>query len=255
MPLVRARVRRALTVAALLAGAGAGSVLVPGVPSAQPLPRGTAVLVALGDSVPAGTACACLPFPVQAARALGPTAVARDLARAGEDTAGLLAQLDEPGTADALSSAGGVTVTIGANDVDEDSADDDRCSDPSACWADELAALRTSVPELLARLDRLVRPGVPVVVTGYWNVFRDGAVAAARGPAYVRASTALTDVVNGVLEGAAHHAGRAYVDLAGPFLRSGDVTALLAADGDHPNARGHRLIAEQLVPVLRRRAG
>lgn len=252
--MARARARRLLTVVALLAVAAAGSVLAPGAPSAQPPPHGTPVLVALGDSVPAGTACACLPFPVRAARALGPTAVARDLARAGEDTPGLIAQLDEPGTTAVLRRARAVTVTIGANDFDEDSADDDRCGDPSACWADELAALRTSVPELLSRLDRLVRPGVPVVVTGYWNVFRDGAVAAARGAAYVRSSAALTDVVNDVLAGAAHEAGAAYVDLAGPFSRSGDVTALLADDGDHPNARGHRLIAEQLVPVLRRRA-
>jgi lysophospholipase L1-like esterase len=248
-------VRRALTVVALLAVAGTASVLVPGAPSAQTPPDGTPVLVALGDSVPAGTACACLPFPVRAARALGPTAVARDLARPGQDTPGLLAQLDEPDTVAALRRAGGVTVTIGANDFDEDSAEDGRCSDPSACWADELAALRADVPRLLDRLERLVRPGVPVVVTGYWNVFRDGAVAAARGPAYVRASTALTEAVNDVLEGAAHDAGQAYVDLAGPFSRSGDVTSLLAADGDHPNARGHRLIAEQLVPALRRRAG
>jgi lysophospholipase L1-like esterase len=251
----RARVRRVLTVALLLVVAGAAAVLVPGAPYAAPPPRGTPVLVALGDSVPAGTACACLPFPVQAARGLGPTAVARDLARPGEDVPGLLAQLEEPDTADALRSAGGVTVTVGANDFDEDSAEDDRCSDPSACWADELAGLREDVPALLDRLDRLVPAGVPVVVTGYWDVFRDGDVAAAKGPAYVRSSAALTDVVNGVLAGAAHDAGATYLDLAGPFSRSGDITALLAADGDHPDARGHRLIAEQLVPLLRRRAG
>ena len=44
--------------------------------------------------------------------------------------------------------------------------------------------------------------------------------------------------------------GATYVDLVQPFRSAddqGDVSDLLASDGDHPNAQGHAVIARELV--------
>lgn len=233
-------------------GVGDAEALLPSSPF---LPAGALTLVALGDSVPAGSACGCRPFPAQAARALGPRAVARNLAHGGLTSRGLLAQLSDPRTRAELARARAVTVTVGANDFDESRADDARCADPQACFAEGLDDLEQTIGRVLGRLGAVVRPGTAVLVTGYWNVFRDGRVGADHGPGYVAASAALTRQVNARLATAADTAGASYVDLYGPFAGSGNVTRLLARDGDHPNARGHRLIADQLVPLLERAAG
>lgn len=213
-------------------------------------PRALTV-VALGDSVPAGAACLCRPYPALVGRALGPDVRTVNLARNGQTTAGLLAQLDEPQTRARVRGAGAVLLTVGANDFDETIADDERCTDPRDCVATELAELSPSLQRVLGRLHALLAPATPVVVTGYWNVFRDGAVAAAHGPGYVASSTALTRLVDQELAAAAEAGGAHFVDVAAAFASSGDVTRLLATDGDHPNARGHRVIAGAVVPVLR----
>jgi lysophospholipase L1-like esterase len=88
-----------------------------------------------------------------------------------------------------------------------------------------------------------------VLVTGYWNVYEDGAVARqAFPPAGVAASVELTRRVNTVVAAVTASHGAAFVDLFGPFEKRGvEVTGLLAADGDHPNAAGHQLIAQVLA--------
>ena len=63
----------------------------------------------------------------------------------------------------------------------------------------------------------------------------------------------LTKAVNNVIEAAASRAGDIYVDLYTPFKGSegtADPTRLLAADGDHPDAAGHQVIARQLLVAL-----
>ncbi len=56
---------------------------------------------------------------------------------------------------------------------------------------------------------------------------------------------------NDGLRAAAAAGGATYVDLDATFTTAAgagnDRTSLLAADGDHPNAAGHRLIADALV--------
>lgn len=207
-------------------------------------------LVALGDSVPAGARCWGRAFPALLARSLGPRTRTRNLARRGQTTRGLLTQLEEPRTRVALGTADAVVLTVGANDVDESLAHGTGCDDPSSCAAEDLDRLLATLQRVLRRVRELAPDGVPVVVTGYWNVLRDGQVAAAHGPAYVATSTALTALVNARIATASATTGAHFVDLAAAFARSGDVTRLLAADGDHPNARGHRRIADAVAPVL-----
>jgi lysophospholipase L1-like esterase len=92
-----------------------------------------------------------------------------------------------------------------------------------------------------------------VLVTGYWNVFLDGAVARTRGEKYLRLTDAATRAVNALIASEAKAHGATFVDLFTPFRGSDgsrDCTALLAADGDHPDAEGHALIARTLAAAL-----
>jgi lysophospholipase L1-like esterase len=64
------------------------------------------------------------------------------------------------------------------------------------------------------------------------------------------ASDLLTRETNREIQAASVAVGATYVDLYQPFRGasgSDDPTALLADDGDHPDARGHQVIADALL--------
>ena len=223
---------------------------------AVPGPKAPAIrdVVALGDSVPAGTACTCTPYVDLVADALATAqaapVAAHNLAVAGQTTAGLIAQLHDPHAVSALRRADVVIVTIGANDLEEAAG----CSpsSSSACYASDLRALRTTYAQMLTRVHALVPRQSHIIVTGYWSVFLDGSVARHLGTTYVRNSKALTYAVNSIIASAAATASVTYVDVFTPFRGDGDRddTALLAADGDHPSAAGHRVIAASILATL-----
>lgn len=56
---------------------------------------------------------------------------------------------------------------------------------------------------------------------------------------------------NSAIVGVAAETGAKLVDIRGAFLRRPDYQSLLCADGIHPNAAGHRVIAEGLVDYIR----
>jgi len=256
----RRRLAAGLSIAALLLLLGA-AVARSGPPS---LPRAAAVLpatpvavpaavprrlVVLGDSVPAGSACHCPGFgTVLAAQQ---SADLTNEAVPGLTSGGLLAQLHTPQVVTALSSATIVTVTVGANDFPDTQAGDAVCADLS-CYHGGLARLTTTINAVVAKIAALARPGTKIVVTGYWNVFLDGSVAAQRGPTYVSISNALTRAVNSALAAASHAHHDLYVDLYTPFKGDGadDDTDLLAEDGDHPNSLGQQAIATAITQSL-----
>lgn len=219
-----------------------------------------ASVVGLGDSVPAGAACDCTDFVRLLATELAARrhvpAESTNLAVDGLTSAGLLAQLDQPGTAWALGSANLAVVTIGANDFDSGQVAESSCADVS-CYRAQLSQLGQNLRAILTRVHAGLPAGSPVLVTGYWNVFLDGRVGDAHGSAYVANSDSLTRAVNRTIAGAAAATGAQYVDLYAPFKGTGtrDDTALLAADGDHPDAAGHRLIAAALLDTLAGRTG
>jgi lysophospholipase L1-like esterase len=215
------------------------------------------VLLALGDSVPAGRACGCAPFPETYAtllsRRTGVPVTLENRAVSGLDTAGLLAQLAQPSAAAAATRADVFLLTIGANDFGDhhDDVVSGRCEAADTdCVSDDLAALRDNLTDVLARI-RALRGKRPasVLVTGYWNVFQDGDVARREvGDAGLVASLQLTRRANAVIASVAGAAGARYVDLFRPFELAGrDVTSLMADDGDHPSAAGHALIARILI--------
>ena len=211
-------------------------------------------MLALGDSVPAGTACGCTPFPTlyaaDVAQLSGRATTSVNLAKPGPHQRGpARAAGTGDGAAADLAQASVITVTIGANDFAyQPSA---QCPQLS-CYEAELTAMRANVGALL-RLVAGARGSRPtsVIILGYWEVWEDGQVGAGRGSDYMMVNDALTAGVNRGLAAAAAAGTATYVNLETAFHPSPgeDDTDLLAADGDHPNAAGHVAIAQALQAV------
>lgn len=212
------------------------------------------VTTALGDSVPSGSVCGCTPFPVRVGGLIqsltGHRQVVHDDAVGGLTSSGVLTQLWRSTSVRAhLAASDVVVVMVGANDVGYSWG----CRTTVSCYA---GAVRRAGVQLDRTLDQVaaLRAGRPtaVVVVGYWNVWKDGAVARRLGPAYVAASVALTRQVNAVLASVARADHALYVDTWGPFrgTTGRDDTSLLAWDGDHPNGLGHGRIASAVRAAL-----
>ena len=148
----------------------------------------------LGDSVASGYGCGCGGFGTDLARANGPAALTND-AENGLTSEGLLAELASPTLDAALATATVVTVTIGANDFDESQAGNGSCLD-ATCYAQTLTTMTAAINQITSRINQLTKPGTSVVLSGYWNVFLDGAVGAGNGADYVATSDVLTRQVN-----------------------------------------------------------
>ncbi|WP_250036299.1 SGNH/GDSL hydrolase family protein [Paractinoplanes maris] len=218
----------ALLVALLLSGCAATP------PSAQP------TVVTLGDSVAAGAACGCAPFPALYARAQHATDV--DLAESGATAADVRDAV--PGERAELSAAAEVVIMIGANDVAAVFGEPGRYAGVADGVGDDVAATVTRIEQLHK---------VPVVVLGYWNVVQDGQVGAARyGSDGVRDAARAPGLVNRALQAAATRTGATFVPTEAAFHGDDgahDPTGLLAPDGDHPDAAGQAAIAALLPPL------
>ena len=218
---------------------------------------GTYRVVGLGDSVPSGSECRCTNYVTLVTRTMaareGEVALVHNEAQGGFTTAGVLAQLTQSRIRAEIADSDLVVITIGANDFDTDALTSASCQpNPSTtCYARALAGQATQLASILTQVRALqATHGGRTLVTGYWNVFLDGDVAAARGAQYVRASNELTLAENAQIAALSRHAEARYVDIYGPFKALGNDTRLLAADGDHPNAAGHSLIATTLADAL-----
>jgi lysophospholipase L1-like esterase len=209
-------------------------------------------VVGLGDSVPAGAACGCANYVTLVGQDLaartGRDLTVTDLGADGFTTDDVLDQLGTASARDVLADADVVVVTVGANDLDRTRIATPTCpaARTTSCFADDVAGLQRRVTGLLSQVRGLQSShGGQLLVTGYWNVFLDGAVGRQQGPDYVAASDALTRAVDAAIVAATAATGTSYVDVYRAFKGDGsiDCTPLLAADGDHPNADGHQVIA------------
>lgn len=236
MDLERARWAVAALLVAMLGACGT----MPSAAAPARSPTGEPVVVTLGDSVPAGTACDCDPFPATYARTVH--AVSEDLAVPGYTSADVLAQI--PGVRSRLATANEVVLMIGANDLA--AAFDAGSSFPAAA-----GTMQRNVTASIEAIDAIRT--TTVLVLGYWNVVQDGQVAAASyGPSGVKRSVTATEYANDGLRAAAEKTHATYISTDTAFHGpdgSGDPTGLLAADGDHPNAAGHAAIAALLPPL------
>ncbi len=208
------------------------------VPGSDSPPRRT--VVTLGDSVAAGSACDCEPFPDLYAHSQ--RAASANLAVPGFTSGDVLAQL--PGDRTALAAADEVLLMIGANDL----AAAFDAGDP---YSDAATTVRNQVMATITEIEQ-IHP-TRVIVLGYWNVVQDGQVGrAAYGEAGMRESARATAAANDALRAAAKGTGAIYVSTDVAFHGADgtlDPTALLAADGDHPDAAGHELIAKLIPPM------
>ncbi|MFG1909989.1 SGNH/GDSL hydrolase family protein [Kribbella sp. NPDC048928] len=221
----------------------------------RPQPAGQVHVVALGDSVTSGSNCNCSAFPQLYGDLLhnrtGTPIAVSNLGVAGLDSAGLLQRLDQRDSPVELATSGAnvVLLTIGANDFGDhhDTVTSGQCT--GDCVADEYEQLTVNLDKILARIHAL-RDNHPttILMTGYWNVFEDGDVAARQYPPTGRtASDQLTLRTNAAIDAAATADDATYVDIYTPFKDSQNITSLLAPDGDHPNLAGHNLIAQLLL--------
>ena len=255
MPRERPVHRRLGAACAVLLALVAGLLAVPALHVAS-ASAATLRVVGLGDSVVSGSRCDCEPFVGRYADLVqsrtGTRVQSTNEGRSGL-TADQLADQLRPGTSVAaeVATADVVLVTVGANDL-QPALDAWRAGGcPASCEAAAVATMRSHLRLALARLDAVTAGRRPeVLVTNYWNVFADGAVARrSDGPAYLAWSDAITRSANAAICATAHQVGARCVDLYRPFKADGtqDPTDLLADDGDHPDAAGHEIIARALA--------
>ncbi len=236
---------RPATGASAAASSGAGSA------GAAPLH-----LVGLGDSVMAGTHCACAGIPAEYAEALarrtGRRVLSTNIGANGLVTGDVLGALRHDAHTRALvRSADLVLLDIGANDLEPQLRRWTTASCPATCFrapAERMGDRVRQILRVMATL-RAARPDT-VLVLDYWNVFKDGVVARHQGGRrQLDWSAVVTATANAAICRAAAATGARCVDTVAPFKGDGsaDPTHLLAADGDHPNAAGVRRIVASLV--------
>jgi lysophospholipase L1-like esterase len=226
----------------------AGNVALPA--PAQAATNGA--MVAFGDSVPSGAVCHCQPFPQRYAHEVavhtGRAVHMTNDAFGGARSADVVAQLDDKTVRKAVSGAGTALVMIGANDfgpafreVLAHKARARKVFPPVA------SQVRSNVIAIVRRLHR-IRPGIRVIVADYWGVMKDGAVGRRTYGAWgMRKADRATADANAALRNAATTTHATYVSTYRAFKGPNgttDPTPLLASDGDHPNSRGHGVIAQ-----------
>lgn len=215
------------------------------------------VVLGFGNSVPSGAACSCVNFvsayaAMVAAGTSTKTTVAND-AVSGSTSADVVNELTQSAVQGQVRTASTVLIMTGANDFN-DAFDQVSLGAPAAeTYAPVATAVQENVSTIVEKIHAL-NAGAHVVVLDYWAAMEDGAVAAKDyDAAAMAASVASTTYVNNALAVAAKATGAVYVSTYGAFKGpngTNDPTGLLAADGDHPNAAGHQLIARTIYAAL-----
>lgn len=231
-------------------------------PRATPNRHGELTVVALGDSVPFGSGCSCDNYVTLVGKQLATqrqTEVSiENLSVPGIASRDCLA--DVRNTADtrtAIADASVILLHVGANDLDPNLVAKNECYPASNndCWSDDIAEMGDNVRDIIAECRGLNRD-VTVLVLNYWCVVEDGAVGRAISPDFPRNADSITKLTNQTLSLVANEMLATYVDIYTPMKGEqgqGDVTGLLAKDGEHPNAEGHKIIADTVLEAIRRR--
>jgi lysophospholipase L1-like esterase len=212
-------------------------------------------VIGIGDSVTSGYNCNCEAFvglfATQLAAQDDVQTSSVNLGVPGWTSSQLLAAMTKPGAfRNQVAKADILLVTIGANDLNPlESKGPAGC--PATCYTPLIDSAGHNV-ELIVDAALAANPAHPptVLVTDYWNVFQDGDVGTAEhGAAFQSWSDVLTRAESTQICHGAQSAGASCVSLYAPFKGNGSInpTSLLAADGDHPNAAGHQLIASTLL--------
>jgi acyl-CoA thioesterase-1 len=210
----------------------------------------TRSVVALGDSVPYGTNCDCRPYPLLTGDGLtkstGQTVTVANDAVPGYTTSSVIRQLNSDNAViDRVRHADVVEIEIGANDVGYGKS----CGTSVDCYTQRIPTVETNLKAIVSRVHELTSGHkMLVVLLGYWSVWLGGKYAVEQGAAYTSAAAQVTHQVNDVMKSTASATGSAFVDLRKAF--KGPDTGYLSSDGDHPNAKGHELIAATAEDVI-----
>ncbi|HVW34421.1 MAG TPA: SGNH/GDSL hydrolase family protein, partial [Acidimicrobiia bacterium] len=237
--------------------AGAPATTAPTAPApTAPAPRGP-VVVGFGNSVPSGHACNCVNFVSAYAQLVAGQTGAKPTvdndAVSGSTSADVVNLLTKAAIQSHIRAATTVLIMTGANDFN-DAFDQVSLGAPAAdTYVPVAAAVQENVTTVVEAIHKL-NAAAHVVVLDYWAAMEDGAVARRDYDATaMAASVSSTTYVNQALAVAAKAAGATYVSTYTAFKGadgSQDPTALLASDGDHPDAAGHALIARTIYAVL-----
>ena len=215
------------------------------------------VVLGFGNSVPSGTACSCTNFVSAYAAMVGSGTSTKPIVDnnsvPGSTSADVVNQLGGTNVQAQVKAATTVLIMTGANDFN-DAFDQVSLGAPAEnTYAPVATAVQDNVTAIVEKIHSL-NGGAHVVVLDYWAAMEDGAVAAKDYDATaMAASVACTTAVNDALAVAAKATGATYVSTYTAFKGpdgTNDPTALLAADGDHPDAAGHQLIARTVYAVL-----
>jgi lysophospholipase L1-like esterase len=236
--------------------AATAAATAPATTAATP-PAKTLVVVGFGNSVPSGTACSCQNFvsayAAMVAAGTNAKATVDNDAVGGSTSADVVNQLATATVQAQVRSANTVLIMTGANDFN-DAFDQVSLGAPAGeTYAPIATAVQDNVTTVVEKIHTL-NAGAHVVVLDYWAAMEDGAVAAKDYDApTMAAAVASTTSVNQALAVAAKATGAMYVSTYTAFKGpngTNDPTALLAADGDHPDAAGHQLIAKTIYAAL-----
>jgi lysophospholipase L1-like esterase len=249
---------RAALALLLMLAAGCASARARSLPDPPPgtdPPATVSALTAIGDSVPAGSACGCTPYPQltgdELSRAEDRHVTAWNDAVPGARSSDVVDQLEHDSSViDHVKRSDAFLVEVGANDIEYSSS----CGTTLSCYQPKVPAVTEHVLAIVARLRQLTAGRhISIVLVDYWNVWLGGRYARAQGPAYVRTADALTAEVDDSIQSIARTTGSRYIDLRTAFRgpdHTDDETDLLAPDGDHPNAAGQERIADAVEQAL-----
>ena len=215
------------------------------------------VVVGLGNSLPSGTACSCVNFvsayAAMVAAGTNTKATVDNDAVSGSTSADVVNQLAKGDVQAQVKSANTVLIMTGANDFNDAFDQVSLGASAAETYAPVATAVQDNVTTIVEKIHTL-NASAHVVVLDYWAAMEDGAVAAKDyDAATMAASTASTTYVNNSLAVAAKATGAVYVSTYTAFkgpTGTNDPTALLAADGDHPDAAGHQIIARTIYAAL-----
>ena len=239
------------TLAETTSSIGRSASAAPAPPAKDP------VVVGLGNSVPSGAVCKCESFVSayadMVAAGTNTRATVDNDAVSGSTSADVVNLMTRATVQSHLRSATTVLIMTGANDFN-DSFDQVSLGSPANLTYPPVAtAVQDNVTTVVQQI-RTLNPAAHVVVLDYWAAMEDGAVAARDyDPPTMAASVSCTNYVNQALAVAARATNALYLSTYTAFKGAdgkADPTPLLAADGDHPDAAGHQLIAKTIYAAL-----
>jgi lysophospholipase L1-like esterase len=229
-------------------------------PASSPHDPGSPTVVGLGDSVMGGTNCGCsgiMSLYAEQEHAASPSTriVPVNLGVPGATTSTLRSDLQSSSVLSQVARARVVVVIIGANDLIPQLRRWQRSGCSESCYAPAVTAMGERLHSVLGSVAAARRSSTgAVLVLDYWNVFRDGEqTRQSQGQEIIDWARTVSRLANSTICRASRDFHDTCVDLYGPMLGTDDDPSdLLAADGDHPNAKGVDLIVDRLVAATPR---